>query len=195
MISSVESFGDEMLEKFGTRLFFPADELYLRAEIPLPSEDFYEGYMQIENGVGMLRSFIEEFSLAKSDAMDMGRALKKRKSISVATGVLAYDTVSSLCDQAMKLCPNMKITVYKIENNFFGKSITVSGLLTGADIYEQLKDKELGKALLIPENALRQGDDDFLCGMTRKELSKKLRTKVVPSGDDGYELLRTILTV
>ncbi len=195
IIRAVEAFGDGMIEKWGTRMFFPADELYLKAELPIPDEDFYEGYMQIENGVGMLRSFIEEFSLARSDAADMGRALLKRKSISVVTGALAYDTISSLCDEIMQLCPNMKIRVYKIKNNFFGESITVSGLLTGADIYDQLKDKELGSALIVPENALREGDDDFLCGMTRRELSRKLRVKVVASGADGYELLRTVLSV
>ncbi len=195
IIDEVIAFGDEMLSLHGTRVFYPADELYLKANRELPEDSFYEDYAQIENGVGMLRSFIEEFSLAESDAADMGRTLMKRRNISVVTGAAAYGTISSLCERVMKFCPNTKINVYKIVNNFFGTSITVSGLLTGVDILDQLKDKELGGVLLVPENALRAQDDDFLCGMKRKELSRALGVRVVAASTDGYEFLRTVLSV
>ncbi|MBQ2738320.1 MAG: DUF512 domain-containing protein [Clostridia bacterium] len=193
VIDAVVGFGDTLLKQYGTRVFFPADELYLKAKRELPPEEFYEGYPQIENGVGMLRSFIEEFSLAESDVSDMRRLLKRRRNISVATGEASYGMISSLCDRVMQICPNMKIKVYKIVNNFFGHSITVSGLLTGKDILEQLKGEALGQELLIPENALRRDDDDFLCGMTRKELSRALSVRVTPVPSDGYELLRRLL--
>ncbi len=193
IIDAVVAFGDEMKRTLGQRIFFPADELYLRAERPLPDGDFYEGYPQIENGVGMLRSFIEDFSLAEEDIRDMRRALKRKRSISVATGAASYDTVSELCDRVMKICPNMKIRVYKIVNNFFGHSITVSGLLTGVDILDQLSGKELGAELLVPDNALRRDEDDFLCGMTRRELSRALGVRVTRAGGGGYEFLRALL--
>ena len=193
VIDAVVGFGDTLLKQYGTRVFFPADELYLKAKRELPPEEFYEGYPQIENGVGMLRSFIEEFSLAESDVSDMRRLLKRRRNISVATGEASYGMISSLCDRVMQICPNMKIKVYKIVNNFFGHSITVSGLLTGKDILEQLKGEALGQELLIPENALRRDDDDFLCGMTRNELSRALSVRVTPVPSDGYELLRRLL--
>ena len=193
IIDAVVGFGDTLLQAHGTRVFFPADELYLKAKRELPKEEFYEGYPQIENGVGMLRSFIEEFSLAAEDVRDMRRLLKRKRNISVATGEASYSMISSLCDRVMQICPNMKIRVYKIVNNFFGHSITVSGLLTGKDMLEQLRGKELGRELLIPENALRKEDDDFLCGMKRRELSRALSVKVTTAPSDGYEFLRALL--
>jgi NifB/MoaA-like Fe-S oxidoreductase len=101
--------------------------------------------------------------------------------------------VCSLCEKLELLNPKLKINVYKIVNNFFGESITVSGLLTGKDIGDQLCGKELGDELLIPSNALRSGEELFLCGMTVSELSHKLSVKVTPSGCDGYELCEAIL--
>jgi NifB/MoaA-like Fe-S oxidoreductase len=91
------------------------------------------------------------------------------------------------------LCPEITLNVYKIINNFFGESITVSGLLTGKDICEQLKGQNLGEELLIPENALRHGEDVFLCGMTVGEMSETLGVKVTPAGSDGYGLVEAIL--
>jgi NifB/MoaA-like Fe-S oxidoreductase len=93
----------------------------------------------------------------------------------------------------MGIYPNLKINVYKITNNFFGDSITVSGLLTGKDICAQLMGKELGEELFIPANALRHGEDVFLCGMSVGELSTALSVKVTPTGQDGYELCESII--
>ncbi len=193
VIDAVEGFADECYRRFGSRLFFAADEFYLLAGRELPQEDCYEGYPQIENGVGMLRSFYEEFLMAKEDASDMGDALLIKRCVSVATGVSSYKMISSLADQIMQICPNLTINVYKIINNFFGESITVSGLLTGKDILEQLKDKPLGEALYIPECTLRAQEDDFLCGMTRGELSSALSVEIHTVENDGYEFMRSML--
>ena len=92
----------------------------------------------------------------------------------------------------MQNCPKMKIKVYKIVNNFYGESITVSGLLTGKDIYEQLKTESLGEELFVPACALRQGEDDFLCGMKLSELEEKLGVKTTPLSADGYEFLQYV---
>ena len=96
-------------------------------------------------------------------------------------------------DKLCAFCPELNVEIYKIINNFFGTSITVSGLLTGKDIYEQLKDKQLGEELLIPGNCLRHGEDVFLCGMTVQELSESLGVPVRSTGSDGYELCEAIL--
>ena len=142
----------------------------------------------------MLRSLFDEFNMRLEDAQCDGLNIPGR-TVSVATGVAAYPTVVELCEKIKSLCPNLNIKIHKIINNFFGESITVTGLLTGKDIYEQLKGVDLGDELLVPQNALRTGDDVFLCDMTLAELSDKLGIKVRASGADGYELAEAILGV
>ena len=193
VIDTVDRFGEEFREKLGTRLVFAADEFYLKARRSIPETDYYEDYPQLENGVGMIRSFSDEFMMCVEDLADEALSDSPR-AVSLATGVAAYPTVKALADKLMAICPNLTVNIYKIINNFFGESITVSGLLTGKDIYEQLKDKSLGDELLIPENALRSGEDVFLCDMTVGELSDKLSVKVRPAGADGYGLARAIIS-
>ena len=191
VIDIIDSFGDEFKEKFGTRLVYAADEFYLKAGRKIPDAEYYEEYSQLENGVGMLRSFSDEFKMRVEDG-DYPEKTGERV-VSIATAVAAYPTVKELVSNLEALCQGLKVNVYKIINNFYGESITVTGLLTGKDIYEQLMDKELGDELIIPENALRQGEETFLCDMTVTELSEKLGVKVRPAGQDGYELCSAIL--
>jgi len=192
VIDAVERFAEAHKQKTGSRLFFLADEFYLKAGRPLPEEECYEGYPQIENGVGMLRSLREEFSFAAEDAEGAGGAEEKRE-ISIATGVAAFSEISSIARRMEEIYPNLKINVYKIINKFFGESITVAGLLTGKDICEQLEDQPLGEVLLISKSALRQGEDVFLCGMTVEEMEKKLSVRVRAVENDGDSLLHAIL--
>ena len=200
VIDAVESFAAECLEKYGTRLFFCSDEFYLRAERELPSEEYYEGYSQIENGVGMITSlktevcdelhyfdeYLDEF-LAKG---------KGKRTVSIATGAAAYDCILDLARMVEEKTEG-KLTahVYKIINHFFGESITVSGLLTGADMYAQLMGKELGDALLVPQNTLKADEDIFLDDMTPAELSEKLGVPVLPTPDGGAGFIRAILGI
>ncbi len=193
VIDMIDAFGKECLDGFGSRIFFAADEFYLKAHRPIPEEEYYEGYPQIENGVGMLRSFEEEFGMAWEDVQDMVGTLTSPRTVSISTGVASYPMILSLSEKLMKLFPSLTIKVYKIINNFFGESITVSGLLTGVDIYESLKGRELGDELFVPENALRDGEDVFLCGMTLEELSRGLSVKIRKSKCDGYEFVRDVL--
>lgn len=193
VIDLIDEFAVEHKKKHGERLFYAADEFYLKAGRDLPDTEYYDDYPQIENGVGMLRSFLDETDMAVSDAAELSDAEAVDRVVSIATGVSAYPYICSVCADLEKICPNLKINVYKIINNFFGESITVSGLLTGKDIYLQLKDKELGEALFIPSNSLRSGEELFLCGMTVSELSDKLSVNVIPSGTDGYELVEALL--
>ncbi len=192
VISLINAFGEEHKRAHGTRLVYAADEFYLKSGLDIPDADYYEEYPQIENGVGMLRSLLDEFGMCIEDIRDFGKHLDKRRTVSIATGVAAEPTLSRLCDKIQEICPNLQINIYKIINNFFGESITVSGLLTGRDICEQLLGKALGEELLIPDNALRSGEDVFLCGMTLGEMSERLGVRVTPSGKDGYELCEAI---
>ena len=193
VIDMVNSFGDAHKEKHGTRLFFAADEFYLKSGREIPDTDYYEDYPQLENGVGMLRSCSDEFGMALEDVRDFSVSLKKKREISLVTGTASYPMIKEQVRKLCALCPNLTVHIYEIINNFFGSSITVSGLLTGRDILDQLKGKPLGEELLIPGNCLRYGEAVFLCGMTVDELSESLGVPVKDTGSDGYGLCETIL--
>lgn len=195
VIEMVTAFGDKCLRELGTRLFYPADELYIKGELPLPNAEFYEDFTQIENGVGMIASMGEEFGIELSFLPDYIAALGgKSRTVSIATGAAAYDFIQSLCDKLSELC-DIQVHVYKIINRFFGESITVSGLLTGKDISEQLMGKELGETLILPANTLRSEGDLFLCGMSKEELAEKLNVPVAFSTDDGADFVSKIFGV
>ncbi len=195
VIDLIDSVAEEHKKKYGSRLFFAADEFYLKAGREIPTADYYEDYPQIENGVGMLRSLIDEFGIEEQTLREEGVSLASPRTVSLATGVAAYPTIKSIAEKLERIMPNLQINVYKITNNFFGESITVSGLLTGHDILEQLLDKPLGEGLLIPSNALRHGEDVFLCGMTVGELSASFGVPVTPTGSDGFELAERLLGI
>ena len=193
IIDMINSFGDAHFREHGTRLFYAADELYLKAEREIPSADYYEDYPQIENGVGMIRSCSDEFNMAVEDVVEFAEEAYAPRRVSIVTGVASYPMIKSHVERLKTVCPNLTVNIYEIINNFFGTSITVSGLLTGRDIYDQIKDKPLGEELLIPQNCLRHGEDVFLCGMTVSELSAKIGVPVKSTGCDGYELCEAIL--
>ncbi len=191
IIDTVDDFAMECIKKYGSRLFFCSDEMYISCGRELPDEDYYEGYPQIENGVGMIRSMQCEFDdeiefLSEYD-------LTKPRELSIATGEAAYAFIKSLADELMRRVPTLKVNVYSIKNNFFGKNITVAGLITGADLYEQLKDKPLGERLLIPSVMLRAEGDMFLDSITVSELSEKLATDIFPVESNGADFINQIL--
>ena len=189
IIRQVEGFAAECLEKYGTRLFFAADELYVKAGLPIPKEEAYEEYPQIENGVGLLRSLKEELASALNLLDEEEIAALPPRRVSMATGLAAAKMLSALAEEAMALIPQLQIAVYPIVNEFFGEHITVAGLLTGKDMAAQLKDKPLGEALLIPRASLRSEGDLFLCGMSHEALGEALGVSVLPVENDGFALL------
>lgn len=195
VIDLIDTVANEQLEKYGSRQFFAADEFYLKSARPLPSAEYYEDYPQIENGVGMLRSFSDEFGMAVEDVEDMILSFKGERTVTVVTGVAAYDMLTSAADKLMALCDGLKVNVVKIINRFFGESITVAGLLTGKDICDQLEGVELGDELLVPATALRADDEDFLCGMTLADLSHRLGVKATPVGNDGYGFAEAVFGI
>ena len=192
VIDTIDKFGEKCLKKFGTRLFFSSDELYIEAGRELPGEDYYEGYPQIENGVGMIRSMDGEFT-DELDFLDEYDLEKPRK-VSVATGAAAYDFIKSLADRLCEQVPTLECHVYKITNDFFGHNITVAGLLTGKDLANQLNGKDLGDRLLIPRVTLRSEGDVFLDDTTPEWLAEQLGgVEIVPVESTGNDFVSKVL--
>ena len=190
VIRQVDAFASECLSKHGSRLFFCADEFYLSAKLPIPDEEYYEGYPQLENGVGMIRSTLEDFRYELSSAPSADPAASPR-TVTIATGVAAEGLMRELARMTMEKYPHLTIRVKTILNDFFGHSVTVSGLLTGQDMRRQLSGIPIGDALLIPSSSLRAGEDVFLDDMTLSELSSALGVPVIPT--DGDNLLSEML--
>ena len=193
VIRQVTEFGDKCVEKHGERIFYASDEFYVKSKTPLPEYEFWGDFAQIENGVGMLSSFEYEFMCALSTLDESEKEIEKK--VTVATGYAAYDLISGLCRRLCEECPKLKINVERIKNNFFGGEVTVTGLLTGKDIAEQLSGKDLGRTLYLSRNVLRSEGDLFLCGMTPEELSNKLSTDLVFTENDGGDFLYSILEI
>ena len=193
VLRQVNAFGDECKKKHGTRLFYPADELYIKGGVPLPDEEFYEEYSQIENGVGMLASLESEFKCELDYLDEYLPDYSGKREVSMATGYAAYEHIARLAYLLESRVEGLKINVYPIKNNFFGEHITVAGLLTGEDMEAQLKDKLLDDALLIPSVTLRADGDLFLDGKTPEWLSESLGTEVLTVESDGCDLIKKIL--
>ncbi len=194
VIDLVDKIAFDTKSEFGTRIFYCADEFYIKAKRDIPSADYYEEYMQIENGVGMIRSLLDEFEY-ELEYIDEYSPENIKREVSIATGVASYPYISYISRMLEQRCNGLKCHVYEIINKFFGESITVSGLLTGKDMAQQLKDKNLGEELLIPENTLKADEDMFLCNMTPSELSELLGVRVTAAPNDGAQLLRAILGI
>ncbi len=192
LIDMVDAFGTRMRQTHGGRMFFLGDEFYLKAGRPIPEASYYENYDQIENGVGLLRSFEDEFFLGMQQLPPDAHVLPRKREISLATGAASYSMLTRLCAALQEKYANLTIHVYKIINHFFGESITVSGLMTGVDLMEQLRDKPLGDELLLPACALRDGEDVFLCDTTKEQLQDALGVPVHTVDNDGYAFLEAL---
>ena len=185
IIETAHRWQKKLFRQYGTRFVFCADELYIRAQREFPPPEEYENFSQLEDGVGMASLFMKE---VKETLGQFGNKAKY-KEVAIVTGIDAQPLIK----QAAQWCEQqygMKIHVYAIENDFFGHTITVAGLLTGTDIYQALRDKPLGKCLLMSNTMLRDRKDTFLDGMTLKELSKKLKIKCRPINPDGYHFVQ-----
>jgi len=194
IISQINAYGDWCKKEFGTRLFFPSDEFYITAELPLPSDDYYEEYSQIENGVGMLTDMRSAFDFELEDLSPYSDYSGPRE-VSIATGYAAYEHIRSISDKLENAFDGLIINVHKVKNRFFGDSITVAGLLTGKDIIEQLKDKPLGEELFIPSSALRADGDVLLDDISPEDISSALGVTVTPLGSEAYEFINHILGI
>lgn len=191
VVRQVTSFADGCERDCGERIFYPSDEFYLRGKVEFPPYETWGEFSQIENGVGMIASFDHELGCALEMLDDNDR--ESVRDVSVATGEAAYDFICSMAGRISRECPSVKIRVFEIKNNFFGGGVTVTGLLTGQDLYEQLKDEELGDELILSSSMLRSEGDMFLDSSTPEELSEKLGIKISFSDNDGASFLFSIL--
>jgi len=186
-IKNMEKLQKKYIEDIGTPFVRLSDEFYVTAEIDVPDTDFYEGFSQIEDGVGMIRLFrnnIEE---------NLGNLTKTGKgSFTVITGQSAYKEIADVCDKIEKQNNNININAKKIINNFFGPTITVAGLTTGTDIKDQLKDYEVGQYIIIPENMLKSGEKVFLDDITVEDLERFFKRKVIICDYTGEDLIDKI---
>ena len=195
VIKQINDFGDMCKHKHGTRLFYPADELYIKAGLPLPDDSFYEDYAQIQNGVGMITDMRTSVEYELEDIEKYADFKSAARTVSIATGYAAEAHIRSVAALLEERFEGLKINVYPIKNNFFGEQITVSGLLTGKDICEQLKGKPLGDALLIPAACLRAEGDVLLDDMSPEDISKVLGVPVSPAESDAEKFICGVLGI
>lgn len=184
-VDLIEGWQKRIYAEHGIHFVHASDEFYIMSGRPLPEEGRYDGYLQLENGVGMLRLLTEEVA----DALEAVTGDDGAEEISLATGVLAYDYMKRFVGQFCEKFPNRNIHVYCIENRFFGEKITVAGLITGQDLECQLKGKPLGSRLLLPEVMFRSGEEVFLDDMTREDLQNALQVPVNIVKSSGYDLI------
>lgn len=190
-IDIIAEFQQQFLEKFGTRTVFPSDEFFLIAERDIPEAEFYEDYSQYENGVGMVRSLMDEFENALETAEWEGGL----RHVSIATGYAPYPVICKLAKQAESRFPQLRCDVYRIRNDFFGDTITVTGLITAQDLIAQLRGNELGDELLISSAMLMRDSDIFLDDLTVSDVERELGVAVRSTDNDGYELLDAIMGI
>lgn len=190
-IDIIEEFQREFLDKFGSRVVFPSDEFFLTAERELPDMPYYEDFPQYENGVGMLRSLIDEFN----DALETAEYDGEERHVTIATGRCVSTVMKKLSDSAEKRFNGLKCDVVPIRNDFFGETITVTGLITAQDLIAQLKGRDNGTELLISSAMLMQNSEIFLDDMTVSDVENELNIKIRVTQNDGYELLDAILGV
>ncbi|MDY3887775.1 MAG: DUF512 domain-containing protein [Agathobacter sp.] len=195
-IAIIEKWQKICMEKHGCHFVQASDEFYLTAELPIPEEERYDGYLQLENGVGMIRLLKTEFT----DALEEAKKNPETKHysaqrVTLATGKLAAPLLMELAEAFMEAYPQYEVVVAPIRNDFFGERITVSGLITAQDLVAQLKDKDLGGRLLLPTNMLRMGEDVFLDDWTLDEVEKALQVHIDIVKSSGQDLLDAIFGV
>lgn len=202
VIDMIESRQQRYFEEYGLHFIHASDEWYITAGRDFPEEERYDGYIQLENGVGMMRLFINEFNeafealLGSPEYETLAETLDR--TLTIATGKLTGPTIRGFAEQLMRAFPRLHIHVYDIRNDFFGETITVSGLVTGQDLIRQLKERreageDLGGALHIPSNMLRVGEQVFLDDVTVQDVERELNMRVVPVEPGGNEFIQAIL--
>ncbi len=189
VLDCIHRWQEKLLKQYGSRFVFASDEWYLTAGRSIPSEDSYEGYGQIENGVGMVRSLMTEVN----DYLNTLDGDNRTHTASLATGILAAPLMKQFVELLNNKYPNISVHVYAIENDFFGHDITVAGLLTGQDIIKQLNGKELGAYLILPDVLLRSGEEVLLDDVTVSDLEIALQKEIHIVQSDGTSLINTMI--
>ena len=186
VLQTIHKWQEKIYAEYGIHFIHAGDEWYILAEEELPEEERYDGYLQLENGVGMLRLLMNEFE----EGFEKLEGDDRKREISMATGVLAYPFLQRMIDRLQEKFPNVKVHLYKIINYFFGESITVAGLITGQDLIAQLKGQELGECLYLPCSMMRDGETVFLDDLSLDDVKESLQVEadiVKSSGQDFIE--------
>ncbi len=194
VIDLIESWQKKIYPKFGVHFIHASDEWYLKAGRHLPEQDRYDGYLQLENGVGMTRLFMTEYrdALHKFTAARKPQQVRKKKVTSV-TGTLVSPVMKQAARDIMRAYPQVTVNIAPIRNDFFGDQITVTGLITGQDLINQLQGKDLGEVLLLHQNMLRAGEETLLDDLTITDLEKALQVKIDVVKSSGYDFVNRIL--
>lgn len=190
-IDQIHELQKYYLDKIGTRFVFLSDEFYIIANRELLKYDEYEGFIQFENGVGMISKLERE--IQDYLAITPKDKITRKKKVSIATGHSAYEFIKDMSKLIMNKFNNVEINVYKIINNFFGETITVAGLITATDIIDQLKGKDLGETLYIPRAMLKADEEIFLDNITLENIQKQMNIEVIPCKNNGKDFIDKIL--
>ena len=196
VLQCIHKWQEKIYPEHGLHFVHASDEWYVMAEEELPEAGRYDGYLQLENGVGMLRLLMDEFDEAMAQVeKEKDRYGVRSREMSVVTGRLAYPYMFSMARRMMEQFAHLTIHVYAITNDFFGERITVSGLLTGQDMIRQLQGKRLGDRILLPQNVLRSGEDYFLDDVTVGDMERALQVKIDIVKSSGHDFVHTVLEV
>ena len=195
LIDIVEKWQNKALEEYDIHFVHASDEWYILADREMPQEESYDGYLQLENGVGMVRLMIEEFedALTQADKKRCKGMHIEQEKITVITGRLVYSYILQMSQKLMEVFPEKEIQVLPIRNDFFGEMITVTGLLTGTDIISQCKNADLGSRLLLPENVLRSGETVLLDDITVEDIQNSLQVQADIVKSSGYGFVECVL--
>lgn len=189
VLKTIHRWQERLYEEYGTHFIHTGDEWYILAGEELPEEERYDGYLQLENGVGMLRLLEEEFR----EAYEGTEGDQRKREVSIATGLLAAPYIQRMAEQLAVKYPKTEIHVYPIRNDFFGELITVSGLITGQDLIRQLRGRELGERLLLPCNMFRSGEEVFLDDVTLSEVEEALQVEAYIVKSSGRDLMEAVI--
>lgn len=193
VIKQISKWQKKLLNKYNSRIVYLADEFYIMAEKDIPGYDEYEDFPQIENGVGLISMMDFEIRQYFENTLQSNNGKMVSRHVSIATGVSAYEFIKKWVGHITATAKGLKADVYKIKNNFFGENVTVAGLITGQDLFEQLKDKALGDELLISRSMLKSGEEVFLDDYTLDMLRSKLNTKITSVDNKGEDFVKKIL--
>ncbi|MBR6222860.1 MAG: DUF512 domain-containing protein [Lachnospiraceae bacterium] len=204
-IDIIEKYQRIAFEKYGTHFIHASDEWYITAGRDFPNEDNYDGYIQLENGVGMCRLFMTEVEegislysedediLKRIEVFKKSKESHERARVSLITGRISAPLITAMTKKVMEHFPYVDVRVYPIVNHFFGERITVTGLITGGDIIDQLKDMDLGEKLIVPSVSLKADEDIFLDDVTLDEVAESLKIKVDVSSESGVDFVRSLV--
>lgn len=189
-IDIIEKMGDECVKKHGRRIFFPGDEFYLIAEREIPSPEFYEDFSALEDGIGMIAYLTDDVGW-KLEELDADESLCHKVTIACGEGVFPY--MKRIMSMINEKFPNITINTRAIKNNFFGGGVNVSGLVTGGDLIDQLRDDDLGDRLLIPSSMLRFENDLFLDDVSTDDVERELNITLIPINNNGNDLVEAVI--